>query len=214
MAGATSYGLHGSPWIEIEPFNHVTRAAKFYLWSQVDSGHGCPISMTYAVLPALARNADLSRELAPQIGARAYDPRLLPRTEKTGMIFGMGMTEKQGGSDVRANQTRAVAVLGGRHGNGEEYVLSGHKWFCSAPMSDAFLVLAQADGTVLSGILRSETETVLDLISPDLTPRRVPKSEIEARRVGTVSLMPKGLVDRLTPAEFADLTAYLGSLTE
>lgn len=146
MAGATSYGLHGSPWIENEPFGHVTRAAKFYLWSQVDAGHGCPISMTYAVLPALARNAELSRQLAPSIGARTYDLRLLPREEKTGMLFGMGMTEKQGGSDVRANQTRAVPALGAKRGNGEEYVLTGHKWFCSAPMSDAFLVLAQTEG--------------------------------------------------------------------
>lgn len=100
--------------------------------------------MTYAVLPALARNPELSRVLAPHIGARSYDPRLLPMSEKTGMLFGMGMTEKQGGSDVRANQTRALPAQSAR-GNGAEYLLTGHKWFCSAPMSDAFLVLAQAE---------------------------------------------------------------------
>ncbi|HEV7179082.1 MAG TPA: acyl-CoA dehydrogenase family protein [Candidatus Baltobacteraceae bacterium] len=145
MAISTGYGLHGSPWIENIAFQHVTRAAKFFLMSQVDSGHGCPISMTYAALPALARNPELSRVLAPHVGARAYDPRLLPLGEKPGMLFGMGMTEKQGGSDVRANRTRAVPASNAR-GNGAEYVLDGHKWFCSAPMSDAFLVLAQADG--------------------------------------------------------------------
>ncbi len=147
MAAATGYGLHGAPWIEDAPFGHVTRAAKFYLWSQVESGHGCPISMTYAALPALARNAELTRTLAPRVGARTYDPRLLPQNEKAGTIFGMGMTEKQGGSDVRSNQTRAIPATAQR-GNGEEYLLTGHKWFCSAPMSDAFLVLAQTEGGI------------------------------------------------------------------
>ena len=143
IGAATAYGLHASPWIENAPFGHVARAAKFFIWSQVESGHGCPISMTYAVLPALARNAELSRDLAPLVGSRAYDPRLLPLAQKRSMLFGMGMTEKQGGSDVRANQTTAEPAESAR-GNGAEYVLRGHKWFCSAPMSDAFLVLAQA----------------------------------------------------------------------
>lgn len=144
MGAATAYGLHGSAWTENHPFGHVARAAKFFLWSQVESGHGCPISMTYAVLPALARNATLSRDLAPLVGTRAYDPRLMPPAQKQSMLFGMGMTEKQGGSDVRANQTTAEPAESAR-GNGAQYVLRGHKWFCSAPMSDAFLVLAQTE---------------------------------------------------------------------
>ncbi|MDP9023846.1 MAG: acyl-CoA dehydrogenase family protein [Candidatus Eremiobacteraeota bacterium] len=144
MGAATGYGLHGSPWTENRAHAHVERAAKFFVWSQVESGHGCPISMTYAVLPALARNPEMRRLLAPHIGARQYDPRLLSLAAKSSMLFGMGMTEKQGGSDVRANQTRATPV--GARANGAEYALNGHKWFCSAPMSDAFLVLAQTEG--------------------------------------------------------------------
>jgi putative acyl-CoA dehydrogenase len=138
---ATAYGLHAAPWADRVPFPHVRRAAKFFVWSQVESGHGCPISMTYAAVPALALQPELAEVWIPAFVQRAYDPRLIPIAQKTSALCGMGMTEKQGGSDVRANKTRAVPAAQG--GPGNEYLLIGHKWFCSAPMSDAFLVLAQ-----------------------------------------------------------------------
>lgn len=144
MATAARAGLHAAPWIDAVAFPHVRRAAKFYVWSQVEGGHGCPISMTYASIPALTANPDLARRLTPKLGARTYDPQLIPLAQKASAICGMGMTEKQGGSDVRANQTRALPATSAR-GNGAEYLLRGHKWFCSAPMSDAFLMLAQSD---------------------------------------------------------------------
>jgi putative acyl-CoA dehydrogenase len=141
MATAAGRGLHAAPWTDEQPHAHVRRAAKFFVWSQVEAGHGCPISMTYAAVPALRHNEAIAREWVPRLAARAYDPRLLPPEEKPSALCGMAMTEKQGGSDVRANLTRAA-----RTGEVGAYVLEGHKWFCSAPMSDAFLVLAQTDG--------------------------------------------------------------------
>lgn len=144
MASAIGYGLHASSWRDPQPGAHVARAAGFYLWGQVDAGHGCPISMTHAVVPALRVQPDLARTYEPLVFARTYDGALRSTREKGSAIFGMAMTEKQGGSDVRANTTRASACAGG--GPGAEYALVGHKWFCSAPMSDAFLVLAQAPG--------------------------------------------------------------------
>ena len=116
----------------------VVRDAKFSLMSQIEQGHGCPISMTTSVLPALRAEESLHAQWRARIVSRQYDPAFVPATEKTGVLLGMGMTEKQGGSDVRANTTVARPA-----GNGE-YLLTGHKWFTSAPMCDAFLVLAQA----------------------------------------------------------------------
>ena len=122
--------------------SYVARTARMHLVSQVEVGHGCPMSMTGAVLPALREQPDLAAEWEPRIRTRSYDQRLIDPTAKTGNLLGMGLTEKQGGSDVRANTSVAVAVDGG--GPGGEYRLTGHKWFTSAPMCDAFLVLAQA----------------------------------------------------------------------
>jgi putative acyl-CoA dehydrogenase len=141
MRHAAEYGLHATPWVDTDPYPHVRRAAKFYVWAHVEAGHGCPISMTYAAVPALRAQPDIASRWVPALAARAYEPQLAPIARKTSAIAGMGMTEKQGGSDVRANATRAIAA--GRRGAGCEYLLTGHKWFCSAPMSDAFLVLAQ-----------------------------------------------------------------------
>ena len=141
---ATTFGLHASPWYDAAPYAHVRRAAKFYLWSQVGAGHGCPISMTYAAIPAIRHEPSIAQAWGNALGERSYDPRLLPIAQKRSALCGMGMTEKQGGSDVRANLTRAVPA-GPARGSGAEYVLVGHKWFCSAPMSDAFLMLAQTD---------------------------------------------------------------------
>ena len=138
MNVAVSHGLHGSPWREPREGAHTARAARFYVWSQAESGHGCPISMTYAAVPVLRRRADLAALFEPVLTSTTYEPSLKPLRGKAGALCGMAMTEKQGGSDVRANTTRAEPF------DGDTYALTGHKWFCSAPMSDAFLVLAQA----------------------------------------------------------------------
>jgi len=146
MATATGWGLHANPWREPRPGAHVARIAGFFLWSQVEAGHGCPISMTHAAVPALRAQPEIAAEWEARLTARSYEPPLQPGDgdAKSSALCGMGMTEKQGGSDVRANTTRAEPV--GAGGPGGEYLLTGHKWFCSAPMSDAFLMLAQAPG--------------------------------------------------------------------
>jgi len=144
MQTAIESGLHSSPWTEPGPGAHVARAAKYYMHSQVEAGHGCPITMTFAVVPALRMQPDLAAQWEPLITARSYDPRNVPVDRKSGITVGMAMTEKQGGSDVRANTTRAYPL--GAGGPGEAYELVGHKYFVSAPMCDAFLVLAQAPG--------------------------------------------------------------------
>ncbi|MFI6876362.1 acyl-CoA dehydrogenase family protein [Streptomyces sp. NPDC050400] len=121
------------------PAGHLRRAAAFLVWSQVEAGHLCPLSMTHAAVPALRAQPDLAEVWEPLLTSTVYDAGLRPAAHKAGALFGMGMTEKQGGSDVRANTTRAVALA-----ESGAYELTGHKWFCSAPMSDGFLVLAQA----------------------------------------------------------------------
>jgi putative acyl-CoA dehydrogenase len=146
MERATAFELHCSPWKEPGPGAHVARGAGFFCMSQAESGIGCPISMTYSVIPALRTQPELAAEWEPRFFSTAYDGRNVPAPEKAGALAGMGMTEKQGGSDVRANTTTARPVNGG--GPGAEYELTGHKWFMSAPMCDAFLVLAQADGGI------------------------------------------------------------------
>src|SRR5437899_60094 len=140
---AVGHELHALPWRDPRPGAHVARAALCFVLEQVEAGHGCPISMTYSVIPALRAQPELAAEWQPRFTSTAYDPRLVPVAQKTGALCGMAMTEKQGGSDVRANTTRAVALRA--RGPGAEYELTGHKWFCSAPMCDAFLVLAQAE---------------------------------------------------------------------
>lgn len=144
MDAAVSHGLHASPWREPQQGAHVARAAAFFLWSQVEAGHGCPISMTYAAIPALRMQPEIAAEWEPRLTSLEYDFGLRPAAAKRGILCGMAMTEKQGGSDVRANTTRATPI--GSGGPGGEYLLTGHKWFCSAPMCDAFLVLAQTPG--------------------------------------------------------------------
>jgi|HubBroStandDraft_6_1064221.scaffolds.fasta_scaffold09030_2 putative acyl-CoA dehydrogenase len=138
MATAVSHGLHAAPWSDPRPGAHVARAAKFMVWTQAEAGHGCPISMTYACVPALRHAPSLAASYEPLLTAPVYDPGLRPPAAKAGLLAGMAMTEKQSGSDVRANTTRAVRADDG------SYLLTGHKWFCSAPMCDLFLVLAQA----------------------------------------------------------------------
>ena len=144
MALAIGEGLHTRPWAEPRPGAHVARAAGVILMVQIEAGVQCPTTMTYGVVPALKKAPALAAEWLPRLYSRQYDKRLIPAVQKTGVLMGMGMTEKQGGSDLRANMTRAVPLDGG--GPGAAYRLDGHKWFFSAPMCDAFLVLAQAPG--------------------------------------------------------------------
>ena len=146
MTAAVGYELHSSPWQDPRPGAHVARGAAFMCMSQAEAGIGCPISMTYSVIPALRTQPELAAEWEPRFFSNAYDPANAPAGEKAGALAGMGMTEKQGGTDVRANTTVARPVNGG--GPGAEYELTGHKWFMSAPQCDAFLVLAQADGGI------------------------------------------------------------------
>lgn len=143
MAHSAHAGVHNSTWTaDGRPAGdaaEVIRAAKFYIAAQVETGHLCPITMTRASVGALAMQPDLLARVMPVLSTKSYDPSFAPWWEKRGMTLGMGMTEKQGGTDVRANMTRAVR-------DGDGYRITGHKWFMSAPMCDAFLVLAQADG--------------------------------------------------------------------
>jgi putative acyl-CoA dehydrogenase len=140
MRLGVEHGLHALPWREPGPGAHVARAAMFMVLGHVDAGFGCPISMTYAAVPALRAQPELAAEWEPRLTSLHYDPGLRPAEGKAGALCGMAMTEKQGGSDVRANTTVARPT-----GDGA-FELTGHKWFCSAPMCDVFLVLAQAEG--------------------------------------------------------------------
>jgi putative acyl-CoA dehydrogenase len=146
MGVAVGHELHCSPWKDPRPGAHVARGAAFMCMSQAEAGIGCPTSMTYSVIPALRTQPELAAEWEPRFLSSTYDPANAPAAQKAGALAGMGMTEKQGGTDVRANTTLARPVSGG--GPGDEYELSGHKWFMSAPQCDAFLVLAQADGGI------------------------------------------------------------------
>ena len=134
---------HSLPWTTPRAGAHVVRAALNMLRHQVDEGTSCPLTMTFAVVPSLRLQPELADEWLPRVLSDEYDPRFLPAPRKRGVLFGMALTERQGGSDVQANTTRAVPV--GKSGAGEEYELDGHKWFCSAPMCDAFLTLARAE---------------------------------------------------------------------
>ena len=147
MRTSVANRLHCLPWEPDRtsgaaigrPGSHVARAALMMLTSQNEAGHTCPISMTFSAVAALRAEPELAAEWEPRILSATYDPRFAPAQEKSGVLLGMGMTEKQGGSDVRANTTRAERI-----GSSREYLITGHKWFCSAPMCDAFLILAQA----------------------------------------------------------------------
>ncbi|HEU5483486.1 MAG TPA: acyl-CoA dehydrogenase family protein [Microlunatus sp.] len=147
MRTSVGAGLHATPWVSEHRHAHLRRAAGFFLASQVEAGHGCPISMTYAIWPALQHDPELAAAYGPGLASTDYTPGLTDPLTKPGLLAGMGMTEKQGGSDVRANTTRAVPQADG------SFRLTGHKWFCSAPMCDLFLVLAQVERAGLSCFL-------------------------------------------------------------
>jgi putative acyl-CoA dehydrogenase len=139
MRTAFAHGLAGAPWASDSPHAHVRRAVGYLGWTQVEMGHGCPVTMTYAAVPALRAAPDLAARYEPGLTGTGYAPGLTDPVAKPGLVAGMGMTEKQGGSDVRAGTTRAVPQPDGT------FLLTGHKWFTSAPMSDLFLVLARLD---------------------------------------------------------------------
>ena len=143
MSAGIAQGITSAPWTDPRPGAHVARAATMYLHNQAEAGTSCPMTMTFACVPALRLQPELAQQWLPKILSREYDPRNLPMEQKKGLTIGMAMTEKQGGTDVRANTTRALPV--GAGGPGQAYELVGHKWFCSAPMCDAFLTLAQTE---------------------------------------------------------------------
>lgn len=163
MERAVGQGLAATPWESESPYAHVRRAAGFMAWSHTEPGHGCPISMTYAAVPALRADDAVAKEWTPLLASTTYDPGLRPAADKRGALAGMGMTEKQGGSDVRANVTEARPTS-----TDGVYTLHGHKWFTSAPMNDMFLVLAQAaDGVtcfVVPRVLPDGTRNQLDVV--------------------------------------------------
>jgi putative acyl-CoA dehydrogenase len=182
MERGVGYGLQAAPWTSEAPHPHVRRAAAFFAWSQTEPGHGCPLSMTYAAIPALRADDKIAKEWTPKLAATSYDPGVRALDSKRGALAGMGMTEKQGGSDVRANLTTATptSVEG-------EYTLEGHKWFTSAPMNDVFLVLAQApDGLtcfLLPRVVPDGSRNRLDVVrlKDKLGNRSNASSELELR---------------------------------
>lgn len=192
------HGLAGAPWTSSAPSPHLARAAGFHVWTQVDAGHACPLSMTYAAVPALRTDPALARVWVPRLASTDYDVGLRPAREKAGALAGMGMTEKQGGSDVRANTTRAVPAPGGPVEGEGTYLLTGHKWFLSAPMSDVFLVLAQAPGGltcfVVPRVLEDGTRNPLRLqrLKDKLGNRSNASSEVELDGTWGVRLGEEG----------------------
>jgi putative acyl-CoA dehydrogenase len=178
---AVNAGLHAAPWASSQPGAHAARAAGFYVWSQAEPAHMCPISMTYAAIPALRTTPAVAALYEPLLTSTQYDPGLRVPATKAGLIAGMAMTEKQGGSDVRTNTTAAVPV-----GDGQ-FALTGHKWFCSAPMSDVFLMLGQGpDGLTCFAVPRvlpdgSRNPFYIQRLKDKLGNRANASSEIELR---------------------------------
>ncbi|MFJ6434044.1 acyl-CoA dehydrogenase family protein [Streptomyces sp. NPDC091416] len=183
------------------PGGHVRRTAGFLVWTQAEAGHGCPLSMTHAAVPALRTDPAVAAEWEPLLTSRVYEEELRPAGQKTGALLGMGMTEKQGGTDVRSNTTRAEPLSGDG-----EYLLTGHKWFCSAPMSDGFLVLAQAPGGLtcflLPRVLPDGTRNVFAIqrLKDKLGNRSNASAEVEfdgtwARRIGEEGRGVRTIID-------------------
>ena len=197
MAVATRSGLHGTPWEDFwdapegASTAHMRRAAAFSMFTQTESSILCPISMTYAVMPALKSNAAIFKDWAPGLSSAQYDPRLALFSEKTGLTMGMGMTEKQGGSDVRANTTQATAD--GSDAWGSRFKLVGHKWFFSAPMCDAFLVLAQSNAGLSCFFL----------------PRILPDGSTNAIRIQRLKDKLGNKANASSEVEFVNATAWL-----
>jgi putative acyl-CoA dehydrogenase len=191
MASATAAGLHGTPWTHKTASPHVLRAASFMLFTELEASVLCPISMTYAVTPALRRNEAVYADWGPGLASRAYDPALKPWRQKSGLTMGMGMTEKQGGSDVRSNTTEAVP--NGEDNWGARYRVTGHKWFLSAPMSDAFLILARTPAGLSCLFL----------------PRVLPDGSVNAMRIQRLKDKLGNKANASSEVEFQGATAWL-----
>jgi putative acyl-CoA dehydrogenase len=191
MATAVEAGLHGTPWTDPNPFPHVRRAAGFMLFTELEPSVLCPVSMTYAVTPALRANAAVYQDWAPKLTSRSYDPAMKPWRDKAGVTMGMGMTEKQGGSDVRANTTKAMPD--GNDEWGQRFRITGHKWFMSAPMCDAFLVLAQATAGLSCFFL----------------PRVLPDGSVNAIRIQRLKDKLGNKANASSEVEFDEATAWL-----
>ena len=191
MQAAVGAGLHGSPWADEGASAHVQRAAGFMIFTELEPSVLCPVSMTYAVTPALRSNAAIYRDWGAKLASRDYDPALKPWRDKPGLTMGMGMTEKQGGSDVRANTTSAQAD--GVDDWGARYRITGHKWFFSAPMCDAFLVLAQTS----SGL------------SCLFLPRVLPDGSLNAIRIQRLKDKLGNKANASSEVEFHEATAWL-----
>lgn len=190
MSAACAAGLHGTPWAG-GAHAHLQRAAGFMLFTELEPSILCPISMTYAVTPALRANAGVFADWFAKLSSRDYDPRFLPGAQKSGVTMGMGMTEKQGGSDVRANTTQAVPD--GEDAWGRRYRLVGHKWFFSAPMCDAFLVLAQTEAGLSCFFL----------------PRLLPDGSVNALRIQRLKDKLGNKANASSEVEFQDAFAWL-----
>ena len=190
MAAALRHGLHGTPWSR-GAGAHLERAAGFMLFTEAEPSVLCPVSMSYAVTPALRANEALYADWGPKITGTQYDPRFAPYHVKSAVTLGMGMTEKQGGSDVRANTTRAEPAGSDRWG--ARYRLTGHKWFFSAPMCDAFLVLAQAPGGLSCFFL----------------PRLLPDGAVNALRIQRLKHKLGNHANASSEVEFEGATAWL-----
>ena len=191
LGTAIREGLHCFPWTANREGAHAARAAAFICFSQAEAGVGCPTSMTYSVIPALRNQPELAEIWEPRLTSAEYDASDREASLKSGALAGMGLTEKQGGSDVRANTTTAAPTNGG--GPGAEYALTGHKWFMSAPMCDAFLVLAQAPGG----------------ISCFLFPRRTPDGELNSFRIQRLKDKLGNRSNASSEVEFTDSSAWL-----
>ena len=214
---------HSVAWKREGEGGHVAHIAGMYLLTQPEQGFCCPVTMTHAVIPALRQQPELAAEWEPRILADRYDPRCLPAPEKAGVTFGMAMTEKQGGSDVRANTTRAVAL--GAGGPGGEYELTGHKWFCSAPMSDAFLTLAQAEGGLSCFLVPrwrpdgSRNPFFIQRLKDKLGNRSNASSEIEyngtwARMVGAEGRGVRTIIEMVNQTRLDAATAPVGMMRQ
>jgi putative acyl-CoA dehydrogenase len=215
MALGLDAGVSGAAW-NVPKAGHALHAALFFLVGQADYGVCCPMSMTYAVVPALRTEPAVAAEWVPRVTAEAYDPRFIPALDKRAATMGMAMTEKQGGSDVRANSTRAQRQADG------SYRLTGHKWFCSAPMSDAFLTLAYADGGLTCFLVprwRSDgerNEIEIQRLKDKLGDRSNASSEIEyhdasAVRVGEEG---RGVGTIIEMVQLTRLDCVIGSATQ
>lgn len=213
MAYLKRHGASGEPWANPVPGAHVKRAAFYMLYAEVEDGTLCPTTMTYAVVPSISRDPGLAAEWLPRIYSPEYDPRFIPAREKKGVTLGMGMTEKQGGSDVRANTTRAEPA------GGREYRIVGHKWFLSAPMCDAFLILAQAPGGLSCFLLPRFTpegrpnEIRIQRLKDKLGDRSNASSEVEfwGSRAWLVGEEGRGVPIILEMGTYCRLDCALGS---